>query len=120
MHRHHREDEYSFVLEGSIGALLGDSVVVSNPGDVITFWNAGDAPARVLEIISPAGFGNYFRELGTELVTGSPDPQRLATLCASYAVDMDMSSVPTLIQRFGVRFPGAPVPGPHRTPLSMK
>ena len=32
MHRHHREDEYSFVLEGSIGALLGDSVAIGNPG----------------------------------------------------------------------------------------
>jgi uncharacterized cupin superfamily protein len=32
MHRHHREDEYGFVLEGSIGALLGDSVVIGNPG----------------------------------------------------------------------------------------
>lgn len=61
MHGPHREDEYSLVLEGSIGALLGDSVVVGNPGDLIfkpreqwhTFWNAGDVPARVLEIISP-------------------------------------------------------------------
>jgi mannose-6-phosphate isomerase-like protein (cupin superfamily) len=121
MHRHHREDEYSFVLEGSIGALLGDSVVIGNPGDLIikpreqwhTFWNAGDAPARVLEIISPAGFENYFRELGAELVSGPPDPQRLAALCESYALDMDMSSVPSLIQRFGVHFPGAPLPGPH-------
>ena len=116
MHRHHREDEYSFVLEGSIGALLGDSVVIGNSGDLIfkpreqwhTFWNAGEAPARVLEIISPAGFENYFRELGAELVSGPPDPQRLAALCASYELDMDMSSVPSLVQRFGVRFPGGP------------
>jgi mannose-6-phosphate isomerase-like protein (cupin superfamily) len=121
MHRHHREDEYSFVLEGSIGALLGDSVVIGNPGDLIfkpreqwhTFWNAGDAPARVLEIISPAGFENYFRELGAALVSGPPDPQRLAALCARYALDMDMSSVPGLIQRFGVRFPGGPPPAPR-------
>jgi hypothetical protein len=42
-----------------------------------------------LEIISPAGFENYFRELGAELVSGAPDPQRLAALCASYALDMD-------------------------------
>jgi len=78
MHRHHREDEYSFVLQGSIGAMLGDSVVVGKPGDLIfkpreqwhTFWNAGDAPARILEIISPAGFENYFRELGAELLKG--------------------------------------------------
>jgi quercetin dioxygenase-like cupin family protein len=116
MHRHHREDEYSFVLEGSIGALLGDSVVIGHPGDLIfkpreqwhTFWNAGDTPARVLEIISPAGFENYFRELGAELVSGPPDPERLAALRASYALDVDMSSIPGLIQRFGVRFPGGP------------
>jgi quercetin dioxygenase-like cupin family protein len=62
LHRHHREDEYSFVLEGCMGALLGEAVVIGKPGDLIfkpreqwhTFWNAGDAPARVLEFISPA------------------------------------------------------------------
>jgi quercetin dioxygenase-like cupin family protein len=92
MHRHHREDEYSFVLDGSIGALLGDSVVIGNPGDLIfkpreqwhTFWNASDTAARVLEIISPAGFEDYFRELGAELINGPPDPQRLAALCARF------------------------------------
>ncbi len=121
MRRHHREAEYSFVLEGSIGALLGDSVVIGNPGGLIfkpreqwhTFWNAGDAPARVLEIISPAGFENYFRELGAELISGPPDSQRLAALCARYALDMDISSVPSLIERFGVCFPGAPPSAPH-------
>ena len=121
MHRHQREDEYSFVLEGSIGALLGDAVVIGNPGELIfkpreqwhTFWNAGEAPARVLEIISPAGFENYFRELAAELISGPPDPQRFAALCARYALDMDMSSVPSLVQRFGVHFPGAPPPAPH-------
>ena len=115
MHRHHREDEYSFVLEGSIGALLGDTVVIGNPGDLIvkpreqwhTFWNAGDTPARVLEIISPAGFENYFREAAAELSSGHPDPQRLAAIRSRYALDVDMSSVPELIQRFGVHFPRA-------------
>jgi quercetin dioxygenase-like cupin family protein len=118
MHRHHREDEYSFVLEGSIGALLGESVLIGNPGDLIfkpreqwhTFWNAKDTPVRVLEIISPAGFENYFRELGAELISGPPDPQRLAALCARYSLDLDMSSVPGLIQRFGLRFPGGHPP----------
>jgi len=112
MHRHHREDEYSFVIEGSIGALLGDDVVTGNAGDLIfkprnqwhTFWNAGDTPARILEIISPAGFEKYFHELGAELKDGPPDPQRLAALCARYELDMDLSSVPGLIERFGVRF----------------
>src|SRR5262245_48957823 len=50
LHRHTREDEYSFVLEGRMGALLGDVVVEAGPGDLVhkprnqwhTFWNAGD------------------------------------------------------------------------------
>jgi quercetin dioxygenase-like cupin family protein len=121
MHRHHREDEYTYVLEGRIGALLGDDLAIGSPGDLIfkprdqwhTFWNAGDEPARVLEIISPAGFENYFRELGAELRGGPPDPQRLAALCARYALEMDMNSVPGLIQRYGVRFPGGPAAAPH-------
>ena len=32
VHRHTREDEYSFVLEGRMGALLGDDVVEAGPG----------------------------------------------------------------------------------------
>ena len=71
LHRHTREDEYSYVLEGRVGALLGDEVLVASPGDLIfkprnqwhTFWNAGDEPARILEIISPAGFERFFGEL---------------------------------------------------------
>ena len=71
LHRHTREDEYSFVLEGRMGALLGDEVVEAGPGDLVfkprnewhTFWNAGDEPCRILEIISPAGFERFFSEL---------------------------------------------------------
>ena len=71
LHRHTREDEYSFVLQGRMGALLGDDVVEAGPGDLVhkprdqwhTFWNAGDEPCRILEIISPAGFEGFFAEL---------------------------------------------------------
>src|SRR5919107_959903 len=70
LHRHTREDEYSYVLEGRMGALLGDEVVEAGPGDLVfkprnqwhTFWNAGDEPCRILEIISPAGFEHFFAE----------------------------------------------------------
>ena len=63
MHRHRDEDEYSFVLTGRIGAVLGDEELVAEAGNLIvkprgqwhTFWNAGDEPAAVLEIISPGG-----------------------------------------------------------------
>ena len=31
LRRHSRDDEYSFVLEGRVGALLGDEVVYASP-----------------------------------------------------------------------------------------
>src|SRR5205807_7567872 len=84
LHRHSREDEYSFVLEGRVGALLGDEVVYGEPGNLIfkprdqwhTFWNAGDEPARILEIISPAGFERYFGELTEFTAAVRPTPNR--------------------------------------------
>src|SRR5687768_4802962 len=35
LHRHSREDEYSFVVEGHMGALLGDEVVYAEAGDLV-------------------------------------------------------------------------------------
>ena len=116
LHRHNREDEYSYVLEGRVGALLGDEVVVGSPGDLIfkprdqwhTFWNAGDQPARLLEIISPAGFEGFFDELVDMGGVTEAQPETLAELCARYELEMDPDSVPGLVQRFDLRFPGEP------------
>src|SRR5205809_3374462 len=88
LHLHTREDEYSFVLEGRMGALLGDDVVEAGPGDLVskprgqwhTFWNAGDEPARILEIISPAGFERFFAELAPLSSGGAPDPEAFGEL----------------------------------------
>src|SRR3712207_4473855 len=48
-HRHSREDEYSYVLEGRMGAILGEDVVYAEAGDFVfkprdqwhAFWTAG-------------------------------------------------------------------------------
>jgi hypothetical protein len=71
-----------------------------------TFWNAGDTPCEIIEIISPAGFENFFRELAEVYATeGGPDLARFADLCVRFAVDMDPTSVPGLCERFGVTHP---------------
>ena len=114
LHRHTREDEYSYVLEGRVGALLGEDTVIGNPGDLIfkprnqwhTFWNAGDKPARILEIISPAGFEHFFEELVDLGGVTQADPQTLMELCNRYAFEMDPGSVPALVERFDLQFPG--------------
>jgi mannose-6-phosphate isomerase-like protein (cupin superfamily) len=115
LHRHSREDEYSYVLEGRMGALLGDEVVYAEAGDLVfkprdqwhTFWNAGDEPARILEIVSPGGFEGYFEEL-VDLPPGPPDLELLADMAARYGLEFDFESIPALIERFKLEFPAAP------------
>jgi mannose-6-phosphate isomerase-like protein (cupin superfamily) len=114
LHRHNREDEYSFVLEGRMGALLGDDVVEAGPGDLVykprgqwhTFWNPGDEPTRILEIISPAGFELFFAEFAPLTSGRAPDPEAVGELLARYALDMRPETVPELCSRFGLWFPG--------------
>jgi quercetin dioxygenase-like cupin family protein len=116
LHRHIHEDEYSYVLEGQVGALLGDEVLVGGPGDLIfkprgqwhTFWNAGDEPAKILEIISPAGFERYFEELADMGGALQADPAEMAALCERYALEMDPESIPGLLERFELKV-GEPI-----------
>jgi mannose-6-phosphate isomerase-like protein (cupin superfamily) len=117
LHRHLREDEYSYILEGRMGALLGDDLLEAGPGDLVfkprgewhTFWNAGDGPCRILEIIAPAGFERFFAELVELGGVVHADPVILGNLCERYALEMDPASVPELVERFGVRFPADPL-----------
>ena len=112
LHRHSREDEYSYVPEGRIGALLGDEIVYAGPGDLVfkprgewhTFWNAGDEPARILEIISPAGFEGYFHGVVAQFESGGlPEPGELETIAADYGLEVDLASIPRLMQEHGLR-----------------
>jgi mannose-6-phosphate isomerase-like protein (cupin superfamily) len=111
LHLHTREDEYSFVLAGRMGALLGDEVVEAGPGDLVfkprnqwhTFWNAGDEPCRILEIISPAGFELFFQELVDMGGVTHATPDDLAQLNERYGLEMQPETVPDLLERFGLR-----------------
>ncbi len=110
LHRHSREDEYSFVLEGRVGALLGDEEVVAEVGDLIfkprnqwhTFWNAGDKPARILEIISPGGFEQAFREM--HAMGEALDPEKMAGIASRYGCEADFDRTPPIIERHGLVF----------------
>src|SRR5207247_1415102 len=97
--------------EGRVGALLGDELVHGEPGDLIfkprgqwhTFWNAGNEPARILEIISPAGFENYFEELTDVMRDGDPpDPAVVAEVADRYGLEMRPESIPVLLERYGL------------------
>jgi uncharacterized cupin superfamily protein len=117
MHTHSREDEYSFVLEGELTALIGGELVKAGPGGLVlkprniphTFFNQGASPLRILEIISPSDFEHYFDELA-EIVAaghGQPDSAALLALAGRYGLAMDLGSMATLIEQYGVRRRGS-------------
>jgi mannose-6-phosphate isomerase-like protein (cupin superfamily) len=118
LHRHDREDEYSYVLEGRMGALLGGEVVYAEAGDLVfkprqqwhTFWNAGDEPCRILEIISPPGFEQFFNELGETIATtdatGPGDVLPHSDLPARYAIEFQPERTAEICETYGLRFPG--------------
>jgi mannose-6-phosphate isomerase-like protein (cupin superfamily) len=108
-HVHLHEDEYSYVLEGTIGARVGDHEVAAGPGSYLlkprglmhTFWNAGPGPARLLEVIAPAGFETYFVELAE-----AKDPGRRQELAAKYGVTYSSDWVAELISRYNLKLLG--------------
>jgi mannose-6-phosphate isomerase-like protein (cupin superfamily) len=110
LHKHSREDEYSYVVEGRMGAILGDDVVYAEVGDFVfkprqqwhTFWNAGDEPCRILEIISPGGFEHYFDELGDLVAVPEPDLAAIGELNTRYGLEMKPETVPELCREHGL------------------
>ena len=116
LHRHGREDEYGYVLEGRVGVMLGDHVLEAGPGSLVfkprnqwhTFWNADDKPARLLEIISPAGFERYFVELVEMGGSRVAPPEALRSLGERYSLEVNPQSIPELLERFHLRI-GEPI-----------
>jgi len=110
MHLHHLEDEYTFVLHGRIGGILGEDEVVAEPGDLVfkprnqwhTLWNAGDEPAAVLELISPAGLETFFRWIDS--LTELPSPEELAEKAAPYRCDVDSERTGRIVEQYGLSF----------------
>ncbi len=110
-HTHTNEDEYSFVVEGKIGVMVGEEVYEAGPGSYVikprgvphAFWNSGPEPARIVEIISPAGFERYFEELAEALSTGGPpEVSRLEEIAARYGLTFHWERMGEIMERYGV------------------
>ena len=109
-HTHSREDEFSYVLEGTVGVKLGDEEFLVTNGSYImkprgiphAFWNPGDTPACMLELISPAGFERYFEEAADLYASGPRDAELAAESRLRYRLDIDLSSIPRLVQVHGL------------------
>ncbi|MBI4716169.1 MAG: cupin domain-containing protein [Planctomycetes bacterium] len=74
-HTHHREDEHFYILRGKLAFVIGSetreaaagSFVVAPRGIRHTFRNAADSVARLLVLLTPAGFERFFMVVGQRL-----------------------------------------------------
>jgi quercetin dioxygenase-like cupin family protein len=115
-HTHTLEDEISYVVAGEIGfrssgkevSLPAGGYIVKPRGELHSMWNAGSIPARMIEIISPAGFENYFVDLAEAVAAagGLPDPSTMGEIAARFGLSFDLSEVPDLVARHGLIAPG--------------
>jgi quercetin dioxygenase-like cupin family protein len=113
-HVHEDHDEWSYILEGRIGARIGDDEFIAETGSYLlkprgfphTFWNPDDRPARVLEIITPAGLEQMFATFGQLGARGELTPDTMASTAAAYRTKISMDWVPDLIARYGLTLMG--------------
>ncbi len=115
-HTHSREDEYSYLLEGEVGVRIGEQEFLATAGETIikprgvshTFWNAGPQPARLLEVIAPAGFESYFEEMAPVLnVDGPPNEEQMDSIAEKYGLTYQMEQIPALMMKYHLHDPRA-------------
>lgn len=110
---HANEDEVSFVIEGEVGVMVGGEEFTAGPGSYVikpggvphAFWNSGTERARLLEIISPAGFERFFEELAgviAEAEGGQPDFAGISEIAARYGMTFHIERMGELMERHGV------------------
>lgn len=103
IHRHSREDEAFYVLDGEIAVYVGDETVTAEPGSFL--WAPRDVPhgycvesaeARFLAFSTAVGFDRFFFDTGApaDALTlppppdGPPDIPALVAAMVEYGVEM--------------------------------
>lgn len=94
LHVHEHEDELVYVLEGEVEVTLGDDKMKAGPGVMALlprgiahgFTNAGATPSRVLDVILPGNFDQYFADMHNLYLDGEPTADALENLALKYGV----------------------------------
>ncbi|MCO6437451.1 MAG: cupin domain-containing protein [Phycisphaerae bacterium] len=105
LHRHGRDDEHFFVVEGTVKfAIDGREVVLTAGGSVFaprgsvhTFMNAGTTPSRMIITCCPGGLEGPFREADRLAREGRVTPETLAEAFRKF----DLEFVGPPLQRTG-------------------
>ncbi|MHB8731547.1 MAG: cupin domain-containing protein [bacterium] len=118
-HVHRNENELSYVLEGTFGVRIGNEIVTAGPRSYVfkprdiphTFWNPGPKPARLIELIWPAGFERFFESLD-EIVRTAGGPEDFAArrdeLGRQYGLEFLPEWIPELKAKYNLKLLGEP------------
>ncbi|MDP9243803.1 MAG: cupin domain-containing protein [Chloroflexota bacterium] len=111
-HTHSQEDEFSLVLSGRIGVRLGAETTEALPaGSWLAkprsvphaMWNVADEPARVLEVVMPAGLERYFEQIAPILHEHGPEwTQRYTELAEQFGLTILDDWSNELQERYGI------------------
>ena len=112
LHTNNNEDALWYVIEGEIGAQVGDKVFREGAGAVVfapkgvphTYWNPGEVAAKYLEVVWPAGLEHFVAGLSHVIEDGDDPREGVARIAAAFGIDLDWDSLPVLIERHGVGF----------------
>jgi quercetin dioxygenase-like cupin family protein len=104
LHRHTREDEWFYVIEGELTFWVGGQTTRAPAGSFVygpkgiahTFQVTSETPARFLLVTEPAGFEGFVRALGTPAKamglppapSGPPDLEHVNAVAADYGIEI--------------------------------
>jgi len=112
LHRHERETETTYVLEGTLSVQLGKRVFQAGAGSCIvkpagvfhTYWNEDERPARFLDVISPGGLEAFYEEIAAAIpASGVVDVARVLEISRKYGIEFDMESLGDIMERHQVQ-----------------
>jgi quercetin dioxygenase-like cupin family protein len=112
-HRHERMSEVSYVLEGELGALVGEeefqagvgSFVVRPKGVIHALWDARGDGVKLLDIYTPAGFEAFGEEVASRFAVTAPTFDELAEIGRRHDVTFFPELAPRLMQKYNLRMP---------------
>ncbi len=108
LHVHHREDEAFWILEGELTFQIGDETLKAGPGSFVFgpkgiphTYRVDSGPAKLLYILSPAGF--------EELIYATSEPAKSLTLpppSESPPDETEMEKLAALVRQYGAEVLG--------------
>lgn len=121
LHVHHREDEGFWILEGELTFQIGETLLKAGPGsfvfgprDVPHTYRVDRGPARILFILSPAGFEDF--------IYASSEPAQSPTLPPAPEgppSEGEMELLAALARAHGAEILGPSPIGDQQSPASL-